>query len=73
RWAGFTPVAMVLGVVLGERLEQTLRQALMISSNDITIFVTKPISLFFLLLTAALVAVDILTRKKGRVADDIEG
>jgi len=70
RWAGFTPVAMVLGVVLGDRLEQTLRQALMISSNSVLIFVTKPISLFFLVLTAALVALDIYTRKRGRAADD---
>jgi putative tricarboxylic transport membrane protein len=73
RWAGFTPVAMVLGVVLGVRLEQSLRQALMISSNNMLIFVTKPISLFFLLLTAALVVVDMATRKKGRAADDSEG
>lgn len=73
RWSGFTPVAMVLGMVLGERLEQSLRQALMISSNGVLIFLTKPISLFFLLLTAAVVAVDIVTRKKGRVADDKEG
>lgn|GEM_PF-2295297 len=73
RWSGFTPVAMVLGMVLGERLEQSLRQALMISSNGVLIFLTKPISLFFLLLTAAVVAVDVITRKKGRIADDKEG
>jgi len=73
RWSGFTPVALVLGMVLGERLEQSLRQALMISSNGGLIFLTKPISLVFLLLTAAIVAVDLLTRKKGRVADDSEG
>jgi putative tricarboxylic transport membrane protein len=73
RWSGFTPVAMVLGMVLGERLEQSLRQALMISSDGALIFLIKPISLFFLLLTAAIVAVDLATRKKGRVADDSEG
>lgn len=73
RWAMFTPVAMVLGAVLGERLEQTLRQALMISSYDFSIFVTKPICLFFLVLTVALVGLDIFTRKKGRTADDSEG
>jgi putative tricarboxylic transport membrane protein len=73
RWSGFTPVAMVLGMVLGERLEQSMRQALMISSNGMLIFLTKPISLFFLVLTLAIVAVDIVTRKKGRVADDSEG
>ncbi len=73
RWSGFTPVAMVLGMVLGARLETSLRQALMISSDGALIFLIKPISLFFLLLTAAIVVVDLMTRKKGRVADDSEG
>jgi putative tricarboxylic transport membrane protein len=63
----------VLGMVLGDRLEASLRQALMISSNGPLIFLTKPISLCFLLLTAAIVVVDLVTRKKGRVADDSEG
>jgi len=73
RWAGLPPVAMVLGVVLGDRLEQAMRQAFMISSNGILIFVTKPISLFFLLLTVALVVLDMVTRRRGRTADDKEG
>ncbi len=72
RWGGFPPVAMVLGVVLGERLEQAMRQAYMISSNGLLIFITKPISLFFLILTIALVALDMVTRKRGRAADDSE-
>jgi putative tricarboxylic transport membrane protein len=72
RWSGFTPVALVLGMVLGDRMESSLRQALMISSNGPLILLTKPISLFFLLLTAAIVVVDLVTRKKGRVADDSE-
>jgi putative tricarboxylic transport membrane protein len=73
RWGGFTPVAMVLGMVLGDRMEQTLRSALMISGNDPTIFFTKPISLFFLLLTAVIIVLDIFTRRKGRSADDSGG
>jgi putative tricarboxylic transport membrane protein len=72
RWAGFPQVAMVLGMVMGERLEQTLRQSLLISANGPLIFFTKPISLFFLVLTAALVAVDLVTRRKGRAAGDTE-
>lgn len=63
---------MVLGMVLGKRLEQTLRSALMISGNDPTIFFTRPISLFFLVLTAVIVALDIVTRRKGREAEDSE-
>lgn len=72
RWVGLPPVAMVLGVVLGERLEQSLRQALYISSNDVTIFFTKPISLFFLILIVVIVGTDLFTRRKGRVAEETD-
>ena len=68
RWLGFPTVSIVLGAVLGERLEQSLRQALMMSDNGPLTFVTKPISLAFLLLTAALVALDLVARRKGHQA-----
>lgn len=70
RWLGFPTVSVVLGVVLGERLEQSLRQALMMSDNGPLTFVTKPISLFFLLLTAALVGLDLLARRRGHQAGE---
>jgi putative tricarboxylic transport membrane protein len=73
RWGGFTPVALVLGVVLGSRLETTLRQALMLSAYNPMVFFTKPICLFFFLLTMILITVDIIARRKGRAADDGEG
>ncbi len=73
RWGGYTPVAMILGMVLGKRLEQTLRSSLMISGNDPTVFFTKPISLFFIVLTVAVLILDFYTRRKGREADDSEG
>lgn len=72
RWGGFTPVGLVLGMVLGDKLEHFLRSAILISGYDFTIFFTKPISLFFLLLTAAVLTVDIVTRRKGRAAEDSE-
>ena len=72
RWSGFPPVALVLGVVLGERLELSLRQALMISSTGPLIFFTRPISLAFILLTVAMVALDLFTRRRGRTAEDSE-
>lgn len=65
RWGGFTPVAMVLGMVLGDKLERYLRAALFLAHNDISTFFVKPISLFFILLTAGILAVDIVTRRKG--------
>lgn len=69
RWVELPPVALVLGVVLGERLEQSLRQALMISANGPLIFVTRPISLFFLVLTVAMLILDFLARRRSRKAE----
>ena len=70
RWLGFPTVSVVLGVVLGERIEQSLRQALMMSTDGFLTFVTKPISLFFLLLTVALVTVDLMARRRGHQAGE---
>jgi len=39
----FPTVPMLLGVILGSMLEQSLRQALMLSVNDWTIFFTRPL------------------------------
>lgn len=46
----------ILGLVLGDRLEQTMRQALIISNGDWTTFVTRPISAVILALAAASLA-----------------
>jgi putative tricarboxylic transport membrane protein len=70
RWLGFPTVSVVLGVVLGERIEQSLRQALMMSTNGFMTFVTKPISLLFLLLTLTLVLLDLLARRRGHEAGE---
>jgi putative tricarboxylic transport membrane protein len=44
----------VLGFVLGHRIEMALRQSLVISQGDLTVFFTRPISLSILLLGAAI-------------------
>lgn len=48
----FPAAPLVLGLVLGERLEQSLRQGLMMSQGHMSIFVLRPISAGLLLLTA---------------------
>ncbi len=40
---------IILGMVLGDLMEQALRQSLMISDGSLMIFITRPISVFFLL------------------------
>jgi TctA family transporter len=45
---------LLLGLVLGPMLEESFRRAMVLSDGDWSVFVTRPISLGFLLLAAAL-------------------
>jgi TctA family transporter len=46
-----SPVPMMLGFVLGPMVEENLRRALQVSRGDPTVFVTRPISLGFIVTT----------------------
>jgi len=48
------PAPLLLGLVLGPMLEENFRRAMVLSGGDWSVFVTRPISLGFLLLAAAL-------------------
>jgi TctA family transporter len=48
------PAPVILGFILGPILEVNLRRTLLISQGDFSVFVTRPISLGFLLLAVAL-------------------
>jgi putative tricarboxylic transport membrane protein len=61
---GFPLAAMLVAFVLGPMLENGLRQSLIMSRGSIDIFFTRPISLAFLVLTAATIAIMIYRRKK---------
>ena len=50
------PAPMLLGFVLGPMMEENLRRALLLSRGDPTVFLTRPISLTLLIITAILVA-----------------
>ena len=61
------PVApLVLALVLGPMIENNMRRALTISNGDFSIFVTKPLSLLFILAAAAWLLVPLLLKLKGR-------
>lgn len=49
------PTPLLFGFILGPILEENFRRALLISNGSLTEFVTHPISLFFLILSVALV------------------
>jgi putative tricarboxylic transport membrane protein len=50
------PAPLLLGLVLGPMLEDNLRRALQLSGGDWWVFVTRPLSLAFLLASLALLA-----------------
>jgi TctA family transporter len=51
------PAPLLLGFILGPMIEETLRRALLISHGDPMVFVERPISLSFLVLTFLLLIV----------------
>jgi len=68
------PAPMILAFVLGPLMEENLRRALLISRGDPTVFLTRPISLGFLLATVAflmILVVPAVRRKRDQaVAED---
>src|SRR5512139_3919606 len=55
---------LVLALVLRGELESSLRQSLMLSRGDFSIFVTRPITLGFLIVALLLLVVPIITQRK---------
>ncbi len=53
---GFNTVATVLGLVLGELIEQNLRRSLVMSRGSLEIFLTRPATLILLVLALASIA-----------------
>jgi TctA family transporter len=51
------PAPLLLGVILGPMIEENMRRALLISHGNPAVFVQRPISLTFLILTVALIGV----------------
>jgi putative tricarboxylic transport membrane protein len=63
---GCEPAPLVLGYVLGPLMEEYLRRALLLSRGDPTVFFTRPISLAFMIATAAILVVMILPAVRRR-------
>ena len=58
----FEPAPILLGFVLGPRLEENFRRALLISRGSMEVFITRPISAVFLSLCVILIAAQIYAR-----------
>ena len=61
RW-GFPVAPAVIGLILGPLAESQLRRALAISQGDPSVFLTSPISVTILIITAALLVVPLILR-----------
>lgn len=57
---------LVLGLVLGPMIENNMRRALTASNGDFSIFVTKPISLVFLVFGVLWLVVPLLLKMRGK-------
>lgn len=63
---GFPLASMLVAFVLGPMLENGLRQSLIMSRGDISVFFTRPISMAFLVLTAVTIAfITLRTKRTG--------
>jgi putative tricarboxylic transport membrane protein len=56
----FDPAPLVLGLVIAPLFEQSLRQSLIMSNGNYTIFFTRPIALGLLIVCAVLLALSAL-------------
>jgi TctA family transporter len=61
----FPPAPLILGFILGPQLEENLRLALLISRGDLSVFLTRPLSATFLVITLLLLAVLALPKVSG--------
>jgi TctA family transporter len=69
------PAPLALGMILGPMMEENLRRGMQLANGDPTIFLTRPLSLTFLLLAAALlcaVAAPAVRRERSEVFDEAD-
>jgi putative tricarboxylic transport membrane protein len=63
---GFDPAPLVLGLVISPIFEMSLRQSLIMSNGDWTIFFTRPIALALMIVAVALLALAALAFVRNR-------
>lgn len=59
----YEPAPLVLAFILGPMLESSLRQSLLLSMGDFSIFFTRPVSVSFLIIALLLLLLSIFWRK----------
>jgi TctA family transporter len=67
-----SPVPMMLGFVLGPMVEDNLRRALQVSCGNPLVFVTRPISLGFIIATVLIlivIAAPAVRKRRDKITD----
>jgi putative tricarboxylic transport membrane protein len=74
-WAklGFNMTPLLLGFVLGPMMEENLRRAMLMSRADPTVFLTRPISLGFIIVTVLILIIVALPSFQSKKAVLTEG
>jgi putative tricarboxylic transport membrane protein len=67
RQYGFPMGPLVLALILGPLAESNLRRALALSEGSLAVFVTRPITVLFLVLTVLTLVWPLLRRGRARV------
>ena len=70
RRCGYEAPPLILAYVLGPGMEQALRQSLILSNGDFTIFLVRPISAVCLGVAALLIILAVIPKKKRLVMQD---
>jgi TctA family transporter len=63
---GFPPAPMLLGYVLGPMMEENLRRSMLMSGGDPSVFVTRPLSLVFIIATVLILTVMVAPAVRAR-------
>ena len=63
---GFSVVPVIIGLILGELVEGTLRQSLVIFDGKWLMFLTRPIALTFFILSLIALAFPLIRSKKNK-------
>jgi len=67
RRTGFPLSPIAIAFILGSKIETPLRQTLLITRDDFSVFFTKPISLLFLICTAIMITIIWMSEGKTRI------
>ena len=70
KWLDMPVVPLLLALVLGSQFEENLRVALTASQGDISVFVTSPISLSFIILSLISVIWSLKSNKNKKQSND---